>query len=121
MAGTYPALATVLPTLYQEEEREYPGTKTQYLDGGIETRTYSDTPIRRWTIIYEVLTTAEAAQFDTLADDAKYNSSEGSMLTLTFTPRGESALTVRFDQGGYRHTRTKAWIHRVEVKLIKNM
>lgn len=121
MAGTYPLLTTVLPTFYQEDEREYPGLKTTYLDGGIETRSYADTPIRRWSIVYENLPTADAALFDTLAIDAKYNSKEGSLLTLTFTPRGESAITVRIAEGGFRHTRTKAWVHRVEMKLIKTV
>jgi hypothetical protein len=118
---TYPSLATVLPTFYQEDEKEYPGIVTRYLDGGIDARTYADTPIRRWTIAYENLTTAEAAQFDTLAIDSKYNPREGSLLTLTFTPRGEPSTTVRIDAGGFRHTRTKAWIHRVEMKLIKTI
>lgn len=116
---TFPLLTSVLPTRYQPEEVDYMGTKTVYLDGGCDVRTYADTPIRRWTIAYENLTTAEAAQFDTLATDTKYSRSEGSLLTLTFTPRGESAITVRIDEGGYQHTRSKAWIHSVTVRLIK--
>lgn len=116
---TYPLLTSVLPTRYQEDEVEYMGQKTVYVDGGADFRTLADTPIRRWTIVYENLTTAEAAQFDTLATDTKYSRQEGSLLTLTFTPRGESAITVRIDEGGYQHSRSKAWIHSVSVKLIK--
>lgn len=116
---TYPTLATVLPTRYLENEPEYMGTKTVYLDGGCDARTYADTPVRRWTIVYETLTTAEAAQFATLATDTKYSTKEGSLLTLTFTPRGESSITVRIDEGGYQHSASKAWIHSVTMKLIK--
>lgn len=116
---TYPTITSVLPTRYLENEPEYMGLKTVYQDGGADFRTLADVAVRRWTIAYENLTTAEAAQFATLATDTKYSSKEGSLLTLTFTPRGESAVTVRIDEGGYQHSASKAWIHTVTMKLIK--
>lgn len=115
---TYPALATVLPTFYNHQQ-EWMGAKTVYMDGGSDVRTYADTPIRRWTIVYNNLTTAEVALFETLATDTKYSPSDGSLLTLTFTPRGESAITVRIDEGGYERSNKKSWVHDVTIKLIK--
>lgn len=117
---TYPSLTSVLPTRYEPGEPDYPGLKTEYPDGGADLRSLADVPIKRWAITYAALTTAEAAQFDTLINDVKYNRAEGSLLPLTFTPRGESAQTVWIDSGGYEHTHgEKAWVHNITVKLIK--
>ncbi len=124
MPGTYPSLATVLPSYYNEEPSEYPGDKTVYQDGGADYRTYGTNPIRRWTILYNSpggLLVTEAALFSVLATDNKYSPREGSLLGFNFTPRGESALGgVRFDEGGFMLRRgAKALIYMVEVKLIK--
>lgn len=124
MAGTYPSLATTRATYYSEDPPEYMGDRTIYLDGGCDTRSYSDTPVRRWTIIYGPpggLTAAQAADFSTLAAANKYNPKEGSLLGFDFVPRGEASLgNVRFDEGGFvlrRGPRTHIYV--VEVRLIK--
>ncbi len=115
---TFPTLTTVRPTFYNEEPREYAGDSTTYQDGGRDWRTNADTPVRKWTIGYENITTSEAAQFDQLAIDTKFNPREGSLLGCDFTPRGESLLSnVRITK--YSHSRTKSWIHRVEIELTK--
>jgi len=75
--------------------------------------------LRRWTIIYEGKPTADATPFDALAAAVKYNPQEGSLLPLMFTPRGESATSVYIDEGGFKHTNSGSWIHRIEIHLIK--
>lgn len=124
MAGTYPLLTTYRPSYYNEEPKIYPGTMTEYPDGGADFRSFADSPIRRWTILYSSaggLTAAEAAVFQTLAENNKYHDQNGSLLGFDFTPRGESLLSnVRFDKGGYTLRRgEKAHIYIIEVKLIK--
>lgn len=120
----YPSLTTVRPSYYNEEDAEYPGTKTVYQDEGADFFSYADTPVRRWTIQYTSpggLTASEAALFTTLAATSKYNRSEGSLLGFDFTPRGESTISnVRFDEGGFTIRRgAKAHIYLIECRLIK--
>lgn len=125
MAGTYPSLSTYPPSYYNEEPPEYMGDRTVYAgDGGADYRTYADTPVRRWTILYTSaghLIAAEAALFSTLAADNRYSPKEGSLLGFTFTPRGESALgNVHFDEGGFTLKRGgKAHVYQIECRLIR--
>jgi hypothetical protein len=120
----YPSLTSILPSYYNEEAKEYAGAKTIYQDLGAASRSYADTPVRRWTINYASdggITETQAAQFVTLADSSKYRAQDGSVLTFNFTPRGESLLSgAQFDEGGFVIRRgAKALIYIVEVKLIK--
>lgn len=119
MPLSYPSLTTILPTTYVELDPQWPGARTEYQDGGIDTVSLSDTPVRRWAIAYENITTSERDTFKTLANSSRYNSKEGSLIPMTFTPRGESAVTVYFDEGGYQPSSIKSWIHSVTVKLVK--
>lgn len=124
MAGTFPSLTTYPPSYYNEEPPEYMGDKTIYMDGGADHRSYADTPIRRWTILYNSpghLIAVEAAVFSLLAANNKYSPAQGSLLGFDFTPRGESLLSnVRFDEGGFTLKRGgKAHVYLIEVKLIK--
>lgn len=124
MAGTYPLLITIRPSYYNEEPKEFPGSKTEYPDGGADYRGNGSSGIRRWTINYSSpggLTESQALQFASLANSNQYSAKEGSMLGFDFTPRGESLLSgVRFDEGGFtirRGIKSDVWM--VEVKLIK--
>lgn len=117
---TYPPLSTYLPTVYYELEPEYMGAKVEYQDGGADHLSLSDTPIRRWYVSYEGAPQSYADQFTPLRASTKYNSKEGSLLGMDFTPRGESLIAnVRFDEGGLKITRTKSWVYRIEILLIK--
>lgn len=124
MAGTYPSLTTIRPSYYNEESPDWMNDKTIYQDGGADYRTYASTAIRRITILYSSdggITASEAQQIIDLANDNRYSPQNGSTLTFTFTPRGESAAGGwRFDEGGLVVRRgSKAHIYQLEVRLIK--
>ena len=124
MPGTYPSLTTIRPSYYNEDDPDYPVGSTEYQDFGADFKTYADTPVRRFTILYASeggITESEALQFRTLAASNKYNREQGSALGFDFAPRGESTIgNVHFDKGGLvirRGAKAHIWI--VEVKLIK--
>lgn len=122
MAGTYPSLTTIRPARYDELEPEYMGSKTEYPDGGADSRLSADSPIRRWAISYPKATPAEAADFRTLAASNFYNKREGSLDSFTFTPRGESVLSgVKFDEGGLeiREAGNTNKVYSITVLLIR--
>lgn len=127
MAGTYPSLTTYQPSGYEELEPDYPGSTTDYPDGGRDGRLHAPTPTRRFTITYRTKNTGvtETATFlaalRTLAANNYYNRREGSLTGFAFTPRGESALAnVHFDEGGLeiRQAQGRSNLFDVVVRLI---
>lgn len=123
MAGTYPPLTTYRPTRYDELEPDYPGSTTDYPDGGRDSRLHSTTPTRRWAIFYGNVPASEVAQWRTLAANNFYSSRTGSLDGFEFTPRGESLIAgVKYDEGGLeiREAGNTNKIYNVTVKLIKH-
>lgn len=90
--------ASPFPMVIQELTEESQVDFTEYDDGGIDSALQNGgIGIKRWRLVYDALTTAEAATLDSHALSARIDREGRSAYTFSFTDRGGTTYTgVRY-------------------------
>lgn len=106
-------------TIFYEMEPEYSVTTSPpFADGGMDWNLNADVKVRRWVLIYQNISEAEAAILDAHMDEARYSSEGGSGYGFDFREPVSDTLhsSVHYDRGGYErspHTRRPIQSRRV--------
>jgi hypothetical protein len=92
------------------------GESPEYQDGGKDFNLDAATPTRRWALVYDGLTLAEAAILD-----AHFDSAYGEAFGFNFRDPKTTTLysAVHYEKDGYEKSHTKDWLQRRVIKLIK--
>lgn len=119
--SAFPSRATIQPLDEFELQPAYAVTMSpQFADGGRDFNLDADQVIRRWELLFDGHTEAEAATLDAHVDSAKYSDDAGSAYGFNYTTRsGEVLSNVRYDKGGYDRSQSKTYSQRRRVRLIK--